>query len=110
MKRHFVRYILKPDVDINVDTLTGSELDTHFGRVRQILFLAANVDRDPWITTGEKIARIAKEVKMHTELADLFLLIPGEEGDESSLMTDPVIALSLAKRIREYILANRPNA
>jgi hypothetical protein len=109
MKRHFIRYVLKPSDEINVDALEGEALDTFFDRVRQVLRIADKIDRDPFFAAGANLTRLAKEVKQHMELSDLCLFIPADSGDESDLMTDPVIALTLAKRLSDFIATQRPN-
>jgi hypothetical protein len=112
IKRHFIRYVLTPSDDLDVDSLTDEDealLTTSFDRVRQLLLLANRVDRDPFVAAGPRLTTLAKEVKQHLELSDLYLFVPAASGDESQLMTNPVLALSLAQRIRAFIHRERPN-
>jgi hypothetical protein len=109
MKRHFIRFVLGPSDELDVEALEGDDLNTFFQRVRQLLRIANKVDRDPYLAAGPHLTKLASEVKAHLELSDLYLFVPDVSGDESDLMTDPVIALSLAQRIRKFIESQRPN-
>ena len=108
IKRHFIRYVLGPRDDLDVDALEGEALDANFKRVRELLILANQDDRDPFAAAGPRLTALAKEVKQHLELSDLYLFVPAESGDESQLMTNPIRALSFAQRIRTFIHTQRP--
>lgn len=109
MKRHFIRYVLGPSDEFDPETLPTDELNTLFRRVRQILTVAHRVDQDPILGSGPRMAALATEIKQHLEMADFFLFVPEEQGDEFDLMTDPVIALTHLKRIHDFVQRERPN-
>jgi len=108
MQRHFVRYVLGPSDEWDVDTLDGEQLDVLFHRVVGMFRVALAVDRDPYIATGPRMVQLATEIRQHLQVPDLLLFVPAGSGSESDLMRDPVVCLILLKRIYTHIKNNRP--
>ena len=111
IKRHFVHFVLGPREDL--ESLSNEELDTEFRRVKNLITIAHQPDRNPILGAGVEMSKLEHEIKNQLELADFFLFIPkepepGEKGDEFDLMTDPVIALVTLKRIHDLIQKLRP--
>lgn len=109
MQRHFVRYVLGPSDEWDVDTLDGEQLNVLFSRVVGMFRVALAVDRDPYIAAGPRMVQLTTEIKQHLQIPDLLLFVPAESGSEADLMRDPVVSLILLKRIHTDIQKNRPS-
>lgn len=109
LQRHFVRYVLGPSDEWDVDTLDGEQLSVLFQRVLGMFRVALAVDRNPYIASGPRMVGLVAEIRKHLDVSDLLLFVPAASGSERDLMRDPVVCLILLKRIFTHIQQNRPS-
>ncbi len=109
MKRHFVRYVLGPSDEWDANAIEGEQLDVLFKRVTGLFRFALDEERDPYTAAGERMTKLAAEIKNHLDASHLLLFVPAESGSETDLMRDPVVSLILLKRIYQHIQKNRPS-
>ncbi len=109
IKRHFIRTVHGPTEKVDINTLDGDDLTTYFDSVRQMLTSAMKYQRSPVIADGERMAKVATEIKQMPELQDLILFSPVISGNVRDIMKDTVIALGLLAQIHKIIQSRRPS-